>query len=277
MKTNTASLLRKMGLCLFASLLTVAAASAQVVLYSNDFSNVGTNGPAGDGWQYDGSTLAIYGSYTAYPVGGDIGFKGLGAWSHSLTTAAFENSIITIAMTMESEYGSVGGNGGFGLSGISANNTAQFTADGPRMAWLRNGATDGNLTFTMTGPVYGGSVSTSAIVPSNINDYWLRANLIMEINTTTGIAQGYYSNNNVRTQVITDFNMKGTLTATGFNDLFTGGYMQYFGGKFDPGAAENAWIDNISITAEAVPEPSTYALVVGGIATLLLIRRRVQS
>jgi hypothetical protein len=27
----------------------------------------------------------------------------------------------------------------------------------------------------------------------------------------------------------------------------------------------------------AVPEPSTYALVLGGIATLLLIRRRVQS
>jgi hypothetical protein len=27
----------------------------------------------------------------------------------------------------------------------------------------------------------------------------------------------------------------------------------------------------------AVPEPSTYALVVGGIATLLLIRRRVQA
>jgi hypothetical protein len=28
---------------------------------------------------------------------------------------------------------------------------------------------------------------------------------------------------------------------------------------------------------QAVPEPSTYALVLGGIATLLLIRRRVQS
>jgi hypothetical protein len=28
---------------------------------------------------------------------------------------------------------------------------------------------------------------------------------------------------------------------------------------------------------QAVPEPSTYALVVGGLATLLLIRRRVQA
>jgi hypothetical protein len=144
------------------------------------------------------------------------------------------------------------------------------------MALLRNGATDGNLTFTMTGPVYGGSVSTTAIVPSNVNEYWLRANLIMEIDTTTGIAQGYYSNNNTRTQVITNFDMKGTLTAAGFNDLFTGGYMQYFGGKFNT-APGNIWIDNINITAVAVPEPSTYALLLGGIATLLLIRRRVQS
>ncbi len=34
-------------------------------------------------------------------------------------------------------------------------------------------------------------------------------------------------------------------------------------------------IDNVAINA--VPEPSTYALVLGGIATLLLIRRRVQA
>jgi hypothetical protein len=31
------------------------------------------------------------------------------------------------------------------------------------------------------------------------------------------------------------------------------------------------------VTADAVPEPSTYALVLGGIATLLLIRRRIQA
>jgi hypothetical protein len=36
-------------------------------------------------------------------------------------------------------------------------------------------------------------------------------------------------------------------------------------------------VDNFKLEAAAVPEPSTYALVVGGIATLLLIRRRVQA
>jgi hypothetical protein len=34
-------------------------------------------------------------------------------------------------------------------------------------------------------------------------------------------------------------------------------------------------IDNVAINA--VPEPSTYALVLGGIATLLLSRRRIQA
>jgi hypothetical protein len=34
-------------------------------------------------------------------------------------------------------------------------------------------------------------------------------------------------------------------------------------------------VDNVVLSA--VPEPSTYALVLGGIATLLLIRRRIQA
>ena len=45
---------------------------------------------------------------------------------------------------------------------------------------------------------------------------------------------------------------------------------------FGSGDATGGTIDNFSLTA-VVPEPSTYALVVGGIATLLLIRRRIQA
>jgi hypothetical protein len=41
---------------------------------------------------------------------------------------------------------------------------------------------------------------------------------------------------------------------------------------------QNVSFDNVQLTyVAAVPEPSTYALVLGGIATLLLIRRRVQA
>ncbi len=36
-------------------------------------------------------------------------------------------------------------------------------------------------------------------------------------------------------------------------------------------------VSAFQLTATAVPEPSTYAMVLGGIATLLLIRRRVQA
>ena len=43
-----------------------------------------------------------------------------------------------------------------------------------------------------------------------------------------------------------------------------------------PAFAQNVSYDNVQLTY-VVPEPSTYALVLGGIATLLLIRRRVQS
>ena len=53
-----------------------------------------------------------------------------------------------------------------------------------------------------------------------------------------------------------------TTTAT----LMIGGDKSYNG---------NEVVDNYSVMA--VPEPSTYALVLGGIATLLLIRRRVQA
>jgi hypothetical protein len=43
--------------------------------------------------------------------------------------------------------------------------------------------------------------------------------------------------------------------------------------------SEGTAVGNVSAfqLTQAVPEPSTYALVVGGLATLLLIRRRVQA
>ena len=43
-----------------------------------------------------------------------------------------------------------------------------------------------------------------------------------------------------------------------------------------PAFSQNVSYDDVQLTY-VVPEPSTYALVLGGLATLLLIRRRVQS
>jgi hypothetical protein len=36
-------------------------------------------------------------------------------------------------------------------------------------------------------------------------------------------------------------------------------------------------VNGFQLQTDTIPEPSTYALVLGGIATLLLIRRRVQA
>jgi hypothetical protein len=51
-------------------------------------------------------------------------------------------------------------------------------------------------------------------------------------------------------------------------------------GRFNNNGGGNAsggtYIDGVYLT-QVVPEPSTYALILGGIATLLLIRRRVQE
>jgi hypothetical protein len=43
-----------------------------------------------------------------------------------------------------------------------------------------------------------------------------------------------------------------------------------------PSILQNVSYDNVQLTS-VVPEPSTYALLLGGLATLLLFRRRVQS
>ena len=43
-----------------------------------------------------------------------------------------------------------------------------------------------------------------------------------------------------------------------------------------PLISQNVSYDNVQLTS-VVPEPSTYALLLGGLATLLLFRRRVQS
>jgi hypothetical protein len=56
-------------------------------------------------------------------------------------------------------------------------------------------------------------------------------------------------------------------TALGYNPV-----IEYVGFGAD---ATGGTISNFSLTA--VPEPSTYALVLGSIATLLLIRRRIQA
>jgi hypothetical protein len=73
----------------------------------------------------------------------------------------------------------------------------------------------------------------------------------------------------------------GVLTTFGLAvlcDNYIGGenfWSTAYGNQFPTYSSQN--LLNANYAVNAIPEPSTYALVVGGIATLLLIRRRVQA
>jgi hypothetical protein len=55
------------------------------------------------------------------------------------------------------------------------------------------------------------------------------------------------------------------------------GNIEFYIGANPTGDNDQGPVNGFQLVATAIPEPSTYALVLGGIATLLLIRRRVQA
>ena len=55
------------------------------------------------------------------------------------------------------------------------------------------------------------------------------------------------------------------------------GNIEFYIGANPTGGNDQGPVNGFQLVATAIPEPSTYALVLGGIATLLLIRRRVQA
>jgi hypothetical protein len=55
------------------------------------------------------------------------------------------------------------------------------------------------------------------------------------------------------------------------------GNIEFYIGANPTGGNDQGPFNGLQLVTTAIPEPSTYALVLGGIATLLLIRRRVQA
>jgi hypothetical protein len=82
------------------------------------------------------------------------------------------------------------------------------------------------------------------------------AHLVAPVNSRFGYTNPFYYRTALFTATATQMDLEFRATQVGVNDTFL-------------------LIDNVAINA--VPEPSTYALVVGGIATLLLSRRRIQA
>jgi hypothetical protein len=236
MKTNTASHLRKLALCLSASVLTLTANAAviNVPYYSeqlyaaynsvnNNLNQIGTFGiPSG----LNNKFTAIAGP--GY-IGGDY-------WGDYRTTWQFKLDEL----------------------GINAADVTSATLKWTRgqILWpSANLAIDvlpiSNLSNWNVIPMYGGTTIDTELPtfadPAQTTD---QTDITNVFKTALGNAT---SNSGLALQ----FYFVGP----------TGGSSPYQGGQ----------LATMSIDVTTVPEPSTYALVLGGIATLLLIRRRVQS
>jgi hypothetical protein len=111
------------------------------------------------------------------------------------------------------------------------------------LSYYENGRADPRVNTT-TAETFVGGVSVVA------------AHLVTPVDSLNQYTNPFHYRTALFTATATQMNLEFRATQVGVNDTFL-------------------LIDNVAINA--VPEPSTYALVVGGIATLLLIRRRVQA
>jgi hypothetical protein len=263
MNTNTASLLRKLALCLSASVLTLTANATVTVNYQQDFSSYsGVVNASTVGWSYS-TTYGDNGWGIIQDQGTGTGpmLFAISGWTHNMTTDFTGNETqITVQSLIWTQAGS--SSAGLYSQDFSAfNGTANWAGFGPRMNF-----SGGNFSLTQSGLAGGASSSAVAVSGVNVGN----ANFSMVIDMTTGLANGYFGSPETGTLLISGFDLKGTQSLSQFQ---TGMRDNYNFGVY----SNQGLFDNIAVTSVLVPEPSTYALVLGGIATLLLIRRRVQS
>ena len=269
MKTNTASLLRKLALCLSASVLTLTANATVTVNYEQNFSylNYTNNTPAESvGWSGSYATIgggSAWGTIIDQGTGTGLTLTAISGWTHNMTTGFTGNETqITVQSLIWTQVGSSSAglfSSDFNLS--PSWNGSGWSGTGPVMTF-----SGGN--FSLMRSVNAGQGSSSAVAVQGASAG--NANFSMVIDMTTGLANGYFGSPETGTLLISGFDLKGTQSLSQFRTDMANNYN--FGVFSNQGL-----FDNIAVTSVLVPEPSTYALVVGGIATLLLIRRRVQS
>jgi hypothetical protein len=157
------------------------------------------------------------------------------------------------------------------------------------------------LAFT---PVSGFNYDLTATINiANANDSWIGAGFLSTINDAYGFTGSPNSSAAIRNggawttfpggvNGITSTDLRIRLDTTGsqwVSSFYQGGVQMGSAYTYTSGnptinyvgfVSEGTAVGSVSafqLTATAVPEPSTYAMVLGGIATLLLIRRRVQA
>jgi len=117
--------------------------------------------------------------------------------------------------------------------------------------WQGTPATTVNLASSLDS--YGSSLGSASVIQSGLDSGYFTLNLTTPFITTSAVT--------FRIAISENFGWKSI-------GLAPDNY-------WDPAQEQAALAVNGALTS--VPEPSTYALVMGGIATLLLIRRRVQA
>jgi hypothetical protein len=290
MKTNTASLLRKVALCLSASVLTLTAnATVTNIGYwrggENDSPAPNFNVDPGLLGNANATTVDLMGNYNL--INNNAGAAYYGSSAAYLGVGGLEDGSSVALITAGSGlYTSTinAGTANFGFQAyVRPNNTT-----GLQVIAANGGAGNGWNLFTADGTVLGFSAGYRyfvEVVGRDIIDSGIT------VDAGGSVANIAYVNDNGANKFFYNFSqvasadLGGIKAATGYFSL---GYnpsldpAKYYSGTIDearlftfqPGQFQASDLTNY---VGVVPEPSTYALVVGGIATLLLIRRRVQS
>ena len=164
----------------------------------------------------------------------------------ALALLALQAQATTTTLTFSSDPFDLGPLAGKSLSGQFSFDDATLTTDPSGTAWT----TLTSLSFTLDSSVY--TVSGSALAASSVN-FDAATNTLLGMETVVPLNGGF------------------TLAAVRAFDSFYPAYALYTNAKGD-------YLGSANLTyAAAVPEPGTWALLVGGLGVVSVIARRRQA
>jgi hypothetical protein len=242
MKTTARNSVLTLLVTLSALALSAKASAAVIVNAQTSIeANINVGSPDSSAWFFGENFFASYGQVTAsdWNTSAAMGFRGAATLQWDLT--GFTNPGDTIGtVNSASFYISPGQN--------ATGNTYKV--------YRLTGAIDGSTTWNNK-PL----LDTSTSVDFTMGAY----NTFQTIDVSSLLA------NNGGLQTFGVAVLVNSIAGTGDQNFWSSAY----GNTWPASGYQNLLSANYAVNA--IPEPSTYALVVGGIATLILIRRRVQA
>jgi hypothetical protein len=261
---NTA--MKKLATLLGVTLLTLVSAKAATVYSSNFEPNSQgssfTNGPV------NAQGTPAWGGFflSGYDGAGSVVSDTSNGGTQSLNVAGYQTSYVTLASPVQNQWFEFAFKPNFG--GTAATTWALTTIGGKSDTWgIKMGLSwDGSVGTVYVGDIGAGVTPNGIAIGNFTNGEW--QTISFQTDNAAGAYDVFLGSNN--------FSL-GTFEPAGF----TGVQTLVFSSATQSWVGTGNWnIDGINVGSDSiyvVPEPSTYALVLGGIATLLLIRRRVQA